>query len=140
MEENKMLTVEATIKKPIEKVWQMYNDPNDITKWNNASDDWHTTKAKNNLEVGGEFSYRMEAKDGSAGFDFGGVYSDVQENKYIAYEMGDGRKVEINFERIDENTSKVTVSFDPENENPLDFQKQGWQSILDNFKNYTETN
>lgn len=134
------ITVDATINAPIQKVWEFYNDPKHVTKWNNASDDWHTPKAENDLAVGGRFSYRMEAKDGSEGFDFSGVYEEVENEQHLTYTMDDGRRVTVNMSSASDNETKVTVSFDPEEENTLELQEQGWQSILDNFKKYTEAN
>ena len=87
-----VITIESTVNAPVEKVWQYWSKPEHITKWNNASDDWHTPRAENDLRTGGKFSARMEAKDGSMGFDFGGMYDDVRENELIAYTIGDGRK------------------------------------------------
>lgn len=132
------ITIEATVAAPVTKVWKYWSTPDDIKKWNAASDDWHTTKAENDLRVGGTFSSRMEAKDGSMGFDFGGIYDDVKENKYIAYTMGDGRKVQVNFSE-DRGKTKIVETFEAENTNSIEMQKGGWQAILDNFKNYTET-
>jgi uncharacterized protein YndB with AHSA1/START domain len=132
-----VITVENTINSPVEKVWRYWTDPLHITKWNNASDDWHTPWAKNDLRTGGSFSCRMEAKDGSMGFEFGGMYDQVKEHEYIAYTMGDGRKVKIYF-TPDGDSTKVTESFDAEETNSVELQKGGWQSILDNFKKYTE--
>lgn len=131
------ITVKTTVKAPVEKVWDRYTSPAHILKWNNASDDWHTTKAENDVQAGGKFLSRMEAKDGSAGFDFEGVYDDVKINERIAYTMADGRKAEIIFTGENSET-KMTVAFDAENENPIEMQREGWQSILDSFKNYTE--
>ncbi|MCC6286566.1 MAG: SRPBCC family protein [Chitinophagaceae bacterium] len=136
---NSIITVETTINAPIEKVWQYWNAPEHITKWCAASDDWHAPAATNDLRTGGKFTTRMEAKDGSFGFDFGGVYNLVKPNEYIEYTMGDGRKVKINFS-ADGSATKVVESFDAETQNPVDMQKAGWQAILDNFKNYTEQN
>ena len=134
-----VITVESTINAPVEKVWEFWSKPEHITKWNNASDDWHTPRAENDLRTGGKFSARMEAKDGSFGFDFGGVYDAVRENEYIEYTLGDDRKVKINF--IPQgNTTKVVESFDAENTHSVEMQKGGWQAILDNFKKYTEAN
>ncbi len=133
------ITVENTINAPVEKVWQYWTKPEHITKWNNASDDWHTPRVENNLQVGGSFNARMEAKDGSVGFDFGGVYDAVRNNEYIEYTLGDGRKVKITFSG-EGNKTKVIESFDAEDTNSIDIQKVGWQSILDNFKKYTESN
>lgn len=136
---NTKVTVEAVIKASIEKVWKLWSTPEDIKKWNSASDDWHTPKAENDLRTGGTFSSRMEAKDGSFGFDFGGVYDEVIEHKLIAYTMGDGRTVKVTF-TSNGNETTVTEVFDAENQNPVEMQKAGWQAILDNFKKYAETN
>lgn len=136
---NKTITVENTVNAPVEKVWEFWTGPEHITKWSNASDDWHTPFAENDLRTGGKFMSRMEAKDGSFGFDFGGVYDDVVTHERIAYTMGDGRKVAIAFSS-NGNETKVTETFEPENQNPLEMQQAGWQAILDNFKKYTEGN
>jgi uncharacterized protein YndB with AHSA1/START domain len=133
------ITVETTVNTPVEKAWTLWTGPEHITHWNNASDDWHTPSAKNDLRVGGQFSYRMEAKDGSFGFDFGGVYDEVKTNERIAYTIGDGRKVKIIFTRQG-NGTKVVETFEAENTNPIELQRGGWQSILDNFKKYAEAN
>jgi uncharacterized protein YndB with AHSA1/START domain len=133
------ITVENTVNAPVEKVWKLYTGPEHITKWNSASDDWHTTSAQNDLRSGGKFSSRMEAKDGSMGFDFAGVYDDVKTNELIAYTMGDGRKAKVVFAGQG-NTTKLTVTFDAETQNSVELQKGGWQAILDNFKKYTEAN
>ena len=133
------ITVETVVKAPVEKVWKYWSLPEHITKWCAASDDWHAPKAENDLTVGGKFSTRMEAKDGSFGFDFGGVYDDVKTNELIEYTMGDGRKVEIHFS-ANGNETKVVETFDAENTHSLEMQQGGWQAILNNFKNYTETN
>ena len=133
------ITVEALINAPIEKVWINWTLPEYITQWNNASDDWHTTSAINDLQVGGKFSARMEAKDGSFGFDFWGIYDEVKTNELISYTLGDCRKVSISF-NSDGNTTKVTETFEAEEENPVEMQRGGWQAILDNFKKYTEAN
>ncbi len=138
METTNMITVQATIHAPVAKVWEYWNAPEHITKWCAASDDWHAPAAENDLKVGGSFKTTMAAKDGSFSFDFGGVYSVVKENEQIEYAMSDGRKVKISF-KAEGNDTKVVESFDPENENPLEMQKGGWQAILDNFKKYTET-
>jgi len=136
--EKTVITVENTIVAPVEKVWEKWTRPEHITKWNHASDDWHSPRAENDLRVGGNFVARMEAKDGSTGFDFGGVYDAVRINEYIEYTMGDGRKVQVTF--IPEgNITKVVENFEAENTNSVELQKGGWQAILDNFKKYTET-
>lgn len=140
METNaKTITVETDVKAPIDKVWDYFTNPTHIIRWNNASDDWHSPKAENDLRVGGNFNYRMEAKDGSFGFDFGGVYDAVTENKYIEYTIGDGRKVKVSFDTTGDNTH-VTENFEAENTHSFEMQKGGWQNILDNFKKYTEAN
>ena len=131
------ITVETTVNVPVEKVWRSWTEPQHITKWNNASDDWHTPRAENDLRTGGKFLSRMEAKDGSMGFDFGGVYDAVKEHQYIEYTLGDKRKVKINFAPQNGNT-KVVESFEAENTHALEMQRNGWQAILDNFKKYTE--
>lgn len=135
--ENTTITVSATVNAPVAKVWESWNQPEHITKWCAASEDWHTPKSENDLRPGGQFLSRMEAKDGSFGFDFGGIYDDVKTNELITYTMSDGRKVEITFE-ADGDTTKVTETFDAENTNPIEMQRGGWQAILDNFKKYTE--
>lgn len=132
------ITVSTEVTAPIAKVWETWTSTEHITQWCSASDDWHVPKATNDLRLGGTFMTRMEAKDGSFGFDFGGVYTAVENHRHIAYEMADGRKVAINFERHGERT-KITETFDPESQNPLEMQRGGWQAILDNFKKYTET-
>ncbi|WMW81811.1 SRPBCC family protein [Undibacterium cyanobacteriorum] len=130
------ITVETSVKAPLQSVWDRYTTASDITQWNFASPDWHAPHATVDLREGGLFSSRMEAKDGSMGFDFAGTYTKIEPLRYISYQFGD-RTAEIEFaEHAD--AVKVTVSFDPENEYPLEFQKQGWQAILDNFKQYVE--
>lgn len=133
------ITIEALINAPLSKVWAYWTEPAHIMKWNAASEDWHTPSATNDLRTGGSFTARMEAKDGSVGFDFGGIYTDVVPDQRIAYTMSDGRKVEVLFSEENGQT-KIVETFDPENENPEDFQRGGWQSILNNFKKYVETN
>ena len=135
---NQAITIKATVNAPVEKVWNAWSNPKDIMKWNSASDDWHTPKAENDLRTGGKFSSRMEAKDGSWGFDFGGVYDNVEEYKVIEYTMGDGRKVKVTFAG-NGNTTEVVETFDAESENSIEMQRSGWQAILDNFKRYTES-
>jgi uncharacterized protein YndB with AHSA1/START domain len=137
--DNQKITIEATINASLAKVWQYYTEPKHITLWNNASDDWHTTRAENDLRQGGKFLYRMEAKDGSFGFDFGGVYDEVKANELIGYTMEDGRKAKIVFASADDRT-KIVIDFDAETENPIELQRDGWQAILDNFKKYVQTN
>ena len=136
-QESTIVTVENTINAPVEKVWEFWSKPEHITKWCTATEEWHTPRAENDLRTGGKFSSRMEAKDGSMGFDFGGVYDDVQTNELISYTMGDGRKVKITFS-TNGNTTKVVESFEAENTNPVELQRGGWQAILDNFKKHIE--
>ena len=133
-----VITVQALVNATIEKVWEMWTNPKHIVKWNNASDDWHTPKAENDLRKGGKFTYTMAERNGSAKFNFEGVYTNIEENKIIEYAMADGRKVKIDFTPM-ENETNVVETFDPENENSSELQKAGWQSILDNFKKYTES-
>ena len=133
-----VITVQATVHAPITTVWDSWNNPDHITQWAFASPDWHTPWAKNDLRVGGSFSSRMEAKDGSFGFEFGGVYDAVTTNELIAYTMADGRKVMVEFS-AEGDATKVVERFDAENENPVEMQQMGWQAILDNFKKYTES-
>src|SRR5688572_25359027 len=133
------ITVQNTVNAPIEKVWETWTKPEHIMKWNAASEDWHTPKAENDPRTGGKFSSRMEAKDGSFGFDFEGVYDEVIPQKLISYSMPDGRKVKITFES-NGNETKVTETFDAENTHSAEMQRDGWQAILDNFKKYTEAN
>lgn len=132
------ITVTASVNAPVEKVWQSWSAPEHIMQWCSASPEWHVPRAENDLRNGGKFLTRMEAKDGSMGFDFEGIYSEVETNKKIAYGMSDGRKVEITFEAKGDTTS-VTETFDAETQNPIEMQRGGWQAILDNFKNYTES-
>lgn len=137
MEQKTKVTVEATIHAPIEKVWEAWNAPEQIVQWNTASPDWHSPRAQVDLREGGTFNIRMEAKDGSMGFDFGGVYNTVSIHKLIEYTMGDGRQVSVHF--ISEGgDTHVSETFDAENEHPVEFQKAGWQSIMDSFKRYVE--
>lgn len=138
-QEKTIITVSNTVNAPVKKVWEFWTQPEHITRWNNASADWHTPRAENDLQPGGHFVYRMEAKDGSFGFDFGGVYDEVRDNEYIEYTIGDGRKVKVTFVS-NGNTTRVTENFEAETMNPVEMQKGGWQAILDNFKKYTEAN
>jgi len=137
MNKNKTITIKTIIEATIEQVWIYWTTPEHIKKWNNASDDWHTPKVDNDLKKGGRFVYRMEAKDGSFGFDFGGTYTKIVPEKHLAYRLDDERKAIIDFEEKDDKVT-ITETFDTEDQNPIDMQKQGWQAILDNFKKYTE--
>jgi uncharacterized protein YndB with AHSA1/START domain len=130
------ITVETIIKAPVDKVWSAYTTPDDIKQWNTASEDWHTTKAAVDLRVGGEFSSRMEAKDGSFGFDFAGTYTKVVPNELIEYSFGD-RAGTVEF-MIGVDGVTVRVTFDAESEYPVEQQRQGWQAILNNFAKHVE--
>jgi|SRR5690242_12372447 len=134
----KAITVETSVNAPVSKVWKYWSRPEHIIKWNNASDDWHTPRAENDLRPGGKFLSRMESKDGRDGFDFEGVYDEVRENKFIAYTIGDGRKVTVSFSG-NGNETRITETFEAENAHSLEMQRGGWQAILDSFKNYVET-
>jgi uncharacterized protein YndB with AHSA1/START domain len=136
-ENTSKITIKATVNVSVNKVWEVWTEPQHITKWNNASDDWHTPYAENDLRVGGKFLSRMEAKDGSFGFDFSGIYDEVKLFEVITYTLEDGRKVTTRF--IDkENKTDILVIFDAEDTNSMEQQEDGWQSILNNFKKYTE--
>lgn len=135
--ENKLVTVEASIQAAVEKVWNMWTDPKHIIHWNNASEDWHTPRAENDLREGGRFLSRMEAKDGSMGFDFAGIYNKVRQNKLIEYTMDDGREVRVSFVSGGNKTT-ITTIFQAEEMNPIEMQQNGWQAILNNFRDYVE--
>lgn len=132
------ITVGVTIHTPVEKVWKFWTDPKHIIHWNNASDDWHTTKAENDLRPGGKFLSRMEAKDGSMGFDFTGKYNKIELHKLIDSTLDDNREVRVSFVS-NGNETTITEIFEAEQENTIELQQAGWQSILDNFKKYAET-
>jgi uncharacterized protein YndB with AHSA1/START domain len=133
------ITVNAVIDAPIEKVWDFYNNPHHITKWNFADPSWHCPSANNDLRVGGTYNARMEAKDGSFGFDFKVIYDKVTDQNELAYTMEDGRQATTIFENVG-NKINVITTFDAESENAIEIQKGGWQAILNNFKNYVESN
>lgn len=132
------ITVETTVKAPIEKVWAAWNNAEAIKQWNAASDDWHTTAASVDLRVGGVFSSRMEAKDGSMGFDFEGTYTQVIPQQLIEYALGDERQVKVEFQ-AQGNETLVRETFDAENVHPAEMQRAGWQSILERFARYVES-
>ena len=132
-----MITVEVVVNAPLEKVWNCWTAPEHITKWCQASDDWHSPKATNDVRVGGKFLTRMEARDGSFGFDFEGTYTAVDLHKRIEYDMADGRIAKISFLK-EGNGCKIIESFEAETENPEEMQKGGWQAILNSFKKYAE--
>ena len=131
------ITVQTIIEAPVAKVWELWTVPDHIINWNNASDEWHTPSATNDLREGGSFTFTMAAKDGSASFDFGGKYGKVSTNELIEYSMADGREVSISFQTSG-NSTTVVESFDPEQTHSLEMQQVGWQAILDNFKKYVE--
>lgn len=137
MKNKTTITLEIHVKASIEKVWGFWTKPEHITKWNAASEDWQTTRAVNDLTIGGKFLSRMEAKDGSFGFDFEGIYGEVLTNEEISYTLLDDRKVTITFLQTG-NKVKITETFEAENENSIQLQKLGWQAILNNFKKYVE--
>lgn len=134
-----VLTVTATVNAPVSKVWNYWNQPEHITQWCSPSPEWHTPRAESDLRAGGKFLSRMEAKDGSMGFDFAGVFDVVTPHEYIEYTIGDGRKVKIHFTAEGDSTL-VEESFEAEDQNPIEMQQGGWQAILDSFKKYTEEN
>lgn len=133
------IIVQSMINAEVQKVWENYTNPQHIIHWNFASDDWQCPWAKNDLKVGGKYSARMEAKDGSFGFEFEAIYDQVADQKLISYTMEDGRKASVAFESLGSQT-EVTIKFDAENQNPIEMQRGGWQAILDNFKKYVESN
>ncbi len=132
------ITVETTVNAPVASVWHAYTTPDDIKQWNAASDDWHTTTATVDLREGGAFSSRMEAKDGSMGFDFAGTYTKIVENERIEYDFGD-RTAQVTFTPGADGVA-VRVTFDSENTYPIEMQRDGWQAILDNFARHVEGN
>ncbi len=132
------ISIETVVKSDLDTVWLVWNNPEEIKRWNAASEDWHTTESTVDLRVGGTFSSRMEAKDGSMGFDFSGTFSKVIENQLIEYSMADGRSVVIEFSLV-ENGVKVEETFEAESQNEAEQQRQGWQSILNNFAKHVES-
>lgn len=135
--EQEKITIKAIVNVPKQKVWDYYTQPEHITKWNFADPSWHCPTAQNDLKVGGRYVARMEAKDGSFGFDFDAVYTDVKLGDYFTYEFG-GRFATVEFKEANGQT-EVTITFDPETVHPIEMQRNGWQSILNNFKKYAET-
>jgi uncharacterized protein YndB with AHSA1/START domain len=133
------ISIRTTISADKQKVWNYYTQPEHITQWNFALDTWHCPSASNDLRVGGKYIARMEAKDGSFGFDFEGTYNEVILGETFTFIMPDNRVVNVTFKELKSQT-EVTVTFDAENQNPVEMQRQGWQAILDNFKKYTEAN
>lgn len=133
------ITVQITVNAPVEKVWECWVEPKHIPGWAFADESWEARNPENDLKAGGRFKTTMGAKDGSFSFDFSGAYTAVEPLKHIAYTLDDGRKVTINFEKTDAGV-EIVQTFDPENENPPEFQKSGWQAFLNNFKKYVENN
>lgn len=137
--ENNRITVGKSIESNIDKVWEYWTKPKHIINWNFATDEWCCPNVENNLQPNGKFSWRMEAKDGSMGFDFEGIYEKIKEKEFVSYKMADGRKVDIEFIQK-ENNIEIKESFDAEGTNADEQQRAGWQSILNNFKTYVESN
>lgn len=134
----KRINIKVTVSADKQKVWDYYTQPEHITKWNFADPSWHCPTATNDIKIGGRYLARMEAKDGSFSFDFDAVYIDIRQGEGFTYEFG-GRQATVELKATNGQT-EVTVTFDPETENSIELQRSGWQAILDNFKNYTETN
>lgn len=134
-----MITVETIIAASIEKVWEFWTMPEHIVKWNNATEDWYTPYAENDLKEGGKFKYTMASKDGTNSFDLEGIYTQVIPLSAIKFTLADGRKVNVTFENKEKGVL-ITEKFEAETENSKELQQQGWQAILDNFKKYTENN
>jgi uncharacterized protein YndB with AHSA1/START domain len=130
------ITVQALVSAPLATVWERYTKPEHITQWNFAHESWHCPAASNDMQVGGKYFARMEARDGSFGFDFEAIYLEINPLESYSYEFG-GRVAKISFQRVADHT-EVTVTFDPETENAIDLQRDGWQAILNNFKTYAE--
>lgn len=135
-----IIQIQVEVQGDLATIWYYWNEPKHIEQWNSASPDWHTVNVKNDLRVGGSLTSRMEAKDGSMGFDFGGVYTEVMENQRLAYTLGDGREVTVAFSQIAPGLVRVIQTFEAERQNPVELQKQGWQAILNHFKEYVEEN
>jgi uncharacterized protein YndB with AHSA1/START domain len=133
-----MISVRVRISAPVDKVWKCWTTPEDIAGWNHASPDWHTTRTTNDLRPGGNFSFRMEARDGSTGFDLEGVYTLVRNQEVIEYRLADWRRVKVTFSQSG-NETELAEAFEAENSNPVELQRKGWQAILDNFKTYVES-
>ncbi|MCF8256235.1 MAG: SRPBCC family protein [Flavobacteriales bacterium] len=135
MTELQPITITASVAATPQKAWECYTDPAHVIGWNFASDDWHCPSASTDLRAGGRFVARMEAKDGSFGFDFEGIYTQVEPQRSLGYVLADGRNVSVSF-RANGDATTVTVTFDPETENSIELQRQGWQAILDNYARY----
>ena len=133
------LTVTTEVDKSISEVWDYFNNPDHIVNWNFAHESWECPSAKNDLKANGKLEVRMQAKDGSFGFDLVGIYDEVNDGQSLKYHFEDGRNIEVIFEKLSDGKTKITENFDSENQNPVDFQRDGWQAILDNFKKYAES-
>ncbi len=131
------IKIQTTVSKDPQTTWDCYTLPEHIVNWNFASEDWHCPEAENEMTVGGKYRARMEAKDGSFGFDFEGVYQHIKPGESFGYQLEDGRNIEVIFKPQGDST-EVTVTFDADEQNPIDMQRNGWQAILDNFQKYTE--
>lgn len=138
MKKEAIITVKTIVRAPIEQVWEAWTLPEHIVQWNQASEEWHTPHAENDLRPGGRFLSRMEARDGSQGFDFSGKYNEVRPLEYIHYTLDDGREVNIHFSEKG-NSTEIIENFNPEETFPHEMQQQGWQAILNQFKKYAET-
>nr|WP_321411108.1 SRPBCC family protein [uncultured Carboxylicivirga sp.] len=138
MKSKELITVEAVINAPIDLVWKRWTLPEHIVNWNFAADTWCCPKAMNDLRIKGELNWRMEAKDGSMGFDYTGTYQQIEENAMIKYEISDGRKVSIEF-LVEHDGVRIIETFEAESINSIELQRSGWQAILDNFKRYVES-
>ena len=138
MENNVLITVSVNVETPVSKVWKYWTSPEHIMQWNNASDDWHTPHAENDLRAGGKFSWRMEAKDGSMGFDFSGVFDEINVLQLIRYTLDDNRKVTIEFTGSG-NSTRIAETFEAETENSIELQQHGWQCILKKKKKHAES-
>ncbi|AKD04964.1 SRPBCC family protein [Pontibacter korlensis] len=138
VENRTAITIKTTVAAPIAKVWKCWSDPQHITNWAFASDEWHAPYADNDLKEGGKFQTTMAAKDGSMSFDFEGVYTSIKDHELIEYTILDGRKVSVAF-TDNGSTTDIVETFEAEDTLPLEMQQSGWQAILDNFKKYTET-
>ena len=133
--ERTSITVETTVPVSPELAWAYWTEPKHIVEWNQASADWHTPRAENDLRVGGAFTSRMESKDGKFGFDFGGVYDAVEPHRLLASTLGDGRMVQVSFEPVPAGT-RIVETFEAEGENNVELQRTGWQAILDSYRRY----
>ena len=132
------ITVSTVVQAPLETTWRAFTDPEHVKQWNFAHESWHCPEAHSNLRIGGSFSYRMAARDGSAAFDLTGAYTALEPHRGFAYTLGDVRKVRVDFEPLSNGQTRVTETFDPEDVNPEELQRDGWQAILDNFKKHAE--